>query len=1050
VIRSFRLVAVLLWGSGFSALVYQTAWQRMFRLTFGASTAASAAVLAIFLGGLGIGGILLGRRVERSPRPLVFYGNLELSIAALAALSPLLCGAANSVYLRLGGSQALGAFVGTVVRLLLTALVVGPAAVLMGGTLPAAARAVVDDADDNRSSLALLYSMNTVGAVLGALVGPLLLFGLVGNQLTLWGAACVNALVGVSARALGRTLPELAVSVDNAASRVAESAATRSAPPARLIYGVAALVGFAFLALELVWYRLLAPILGGSSLTFGLILACALSGIGLGGYLFSRRPSLKPATLELLAWTLGLEAFCVLLPFAWGDDLAFVAAHLRTIGNLGFGHLIAVWTFLAAVTVFPTAVVSGYQFPLLFALLGNGRQNVARQVGLAYAFNTVGTLLGSLLTGFVLVPSLGAIATWRALALLLSFTAVIVTVYAWRLGAKAYSLALPVLAALAALPLSRAAGPGSVFRHSAIGAGREDVSHLSTNALLARRRSIENSIVWQRDGVESTVAIYAANGISFLVNGKSDGSVVLDGGTQAFVGLLPAALHGHVKTAFVVGLGTGMTAGLLAKAPGIERVDVAELEPSVLEVARRAALVNGDVLRNPKAHILNGDGRELLLTSPRRYDLIASEPSNPYRAGVTSLYTLEFYEAAASRLQPGGLFAQWLQGYEVDAHTLSTAIRTLRSVFPQVSLWGSGGEDLILVGSLSPQIVDADRLRHDLVDPAYLNWMRRAWQTEGPEGLVAHHLVPSALLDRLTASLPAPINTDDINGLEFAFARNLGSDRYRAVADLFRTFKGDDARPRVVGSLDWQLVENDRRRIRWDGYQGPAASAPTQAVLAGCFDGSMRRASKLWPTGEPARDPIESWVLGSIQAMNGEDGALQQAERLQNDGFVAEALLVRARLAEARKDDGGAISFLVAALDELRKTALPLCDANERALDRAISLAARVPGRAAELLHAVAKAPFAILRAEQRRQNAQLSILNASKDPHLCSEGLELAKARPAWDLTALTLRAQCLFGGPEAAAAQADVNEFLMNEPETFEGERASFVEPTPSAKGD
>ncbi|MEI9947413.1 MAG: hypothetical protein WDO74_00095 [Pseudomonadota bacterium] len=291
--RPFRLVALLLCGSGFSSLVYQTTWQRMFRLTFGASTAASAAVLAIFLGGLGLGGALLGRRVERSRRPLVYYGNLELAITGLAALSPVLCGAVNTFYLRLGGSQSLGLVGSTAIRLLLTAFVIGPAALLMGGTLPAAARAVVEEADENRSSLALLYSLNTAGAVLGALVGPILLFGLLGNEFTLYGAACVNALVGMSARALGRSLPELSPSseADSVADDGLKSAT--GSRGARFVYAVAALVGFAFLALELVWYRILTPILGGSSLTFGLILACALSGIGFGGYLFSRRAADK-------------------------------------------------------------------------------------------------------------------------------------------------------------------------------------------------------------------------------------------------------------------------------------------------------------------------------------------------------------------------------------------------------------------------------------------------------------------------------------------------------------------------------------------------------------------------------------------------------------------------------------------------------------------------------------------------------------------------------------------------------------------------------------
>ncbi|MEI9950134.1 MAG: fused MFS/spermidine synthase [Pseudomonadota bacterium] len=737
----------------------------------------------------------------------------------------------------------------------------------------------------------------------------------------------------------------------------------------------------------------------------------------------------------------------MLVPFAWGDDLAFVAAHLRHMGNLGFGHLIAVWMFIAAVVVVPAAVVSGYQFPMLFALLGRGRTGVGRQVGTAYAFNTVGTLTGSLLAGFILIPNLGAVSSWRLLAQLLTLAAVLCALHAWRQGLHAKALVGPLLVAGCALALSRSAGPGTVFRHTPIGAGRLAVSELSENALLALKRRAEIDVIWQRDGVESTVAINGSNGIAFLVNGKSDGAVVGDKGTQAFLGLLPAALHGHAKTAFVVGLGTGMSAGLLGRVPGIERVDVAELERSVLEVARRAALVNGDVLANPKVHVLNGDGRELLLTSSRHYDLILSEPSNPYRAGVAALFTREFYQAAASRMEQGGLFAQWLQGYEIDAPTLSIAIATLRAVFPQVSLWGSEGGDLILIGSFSPQVIDADRLRRDLVHPAYANWMRRAWLSEGPEAFIARHVAPSRSLDRMTASLPAAVNTDDVNALEFAFARRVGDQRYSALRDIFETIKGDDSRPQVTGALDWRLVESQRFRAHWGDYRGPAASAKTQATVAGCFQ-SMRRASALWPAGEPAADLIESWVLGSVQAMKGDDAALEQADRLQAEGFLVESLLVRARLAEEHKDYDGSIDSLLRAVEQLRKSALPLCDAGDRVLKRALGLAGKLPGRAPELLRMIDKAPFAILLEESARRRTQLAIAKAANDPKWCLEGLGPSRAQPEWAYEPLVFRARCLnqIGAPDAGQANADLKEFMSNEPQSFNGARSSTVAPESS----
>ncbi len=1035
-----RVVAALLFGSGFSALVYQTAWQRMFRLTFGASTAASAAVLAVFLGGLGLGGLLLGKRVERSPQPLVYYGNLELGISALAAASPLLGDLTHRFYLALGGTQALGSLGATLLRLALTVVVIGPAAVLMGGTLPAAARAVVAEADKTRRGLALLYSLNTVGAVFGALVGPLLLFGLLGNRLTIWGCVCINALVGLAARSLGRQLPAAAAAEPDGA----EAPPARGAQlEARLAYVAAGVVGFVFLGLELVWYRVLTPLLGGSSVTFGLILACALSGIGIGGYLFSLRPAAKPVTLQLLALTLSLEAVCVLLPFAWGDNLALVAAHLRPMLNLGFGYLIAGWVFVAGVVVLPASIVSGYQFPALFALLGRGRQQLGVQVGRAYAYNTVGTLSGSLLVGLWLLPAWGAITIWRSLALALALLGCACAGYVLMRGVALRSTLLTFGLGALALLLSGAPGPGPLFRHSPIGAGRLSLAADSPNDILSRARRVANSTLWSRDGIDSTVAIDGENGLAFIVNGKSDGAVLQDRGTQAFLGLLPAALHGRVKSGFVVGLGTGMTCGLLAKLPGIERVDVAELEPSVTEVARSARLANENVLDNPKVQIMLGDGRELLLTSPRRYDLVVSEPSNPYRVGVASLFTREFYAAAASRLAPGGLFAQWVQGYEVDATTVSIAVHTLRAVFPYVSLWAPQPNDLILLGSFEPQILDMDRLGRDLRQPAYLKWLRRAWEMEGPEAILAHSLAPPPVLDKLFARLPVEPNTDDVNVLEFAFGRSAGDSRYLFLRDLFGTLASSDYRPRVEGPVDWQRVEELRMRLGFPSTEDAASTWPkARAVLHAC-EGKLNLAKAAWPAGVEPADVVELWTRANIAASDGTADAERYADALQGEGFVAEALLVRARLAETRNDSAAALGSLLGALDELRKTAAPLCRAGAHAVRRTVGLARKYPEQAALLLRALAKAPFAVYADDRARRSAMLEI--GRLQPKLCLEALGSFRARPRWQESELKFRALCLkgIGAPDAAAAEADYYRYLENEPASLGGSDEPSVRP-------
>ncbi|MGB8165866.1 MAG: hypothetical protein WCF18_00045, partial [Chthoniobacteraceae bacterium] len=396
-------VSLLLFGSGLCALVYQTVWLREFRLIFGASTAATAAVLGIFMGGLGVGSLLLGRRAEKAKRPLALYANLELAIAVSAAATPFLVTLVRQLYSALGGSLALGPTWSAAARLILSALVLAVPTLLMGGTLPAAARSVGSREDAGRRSLACLYGINTLGAVTGAVLATFFALEALGNRATLWTACVLNLCLALAARALAPSFPE----PDDAPAPAATSGVPE-AIPTRFVLTASALVGFAFLLMELVWYRMLSPLLGGSTFTFGLILAVALLGIGLGGALYAVAGARGGGTLAAFAWTCALEALAIAVPFALGDRLAVLAAHLRSLAGVGFGGNVFGWCIVIGIVVLPAALVAGYQFPLLVALLGRGGHGVASQTARAYALNTAGAIAGSLAGGFGLMPLLTA------------------------------------------------------------------------------------------------------------------------------------------------------------------------------------------------------------------------------------------------------------------------------------------------------------------------------------------------------------------------------------------------------------------------------------------------------------------------------------------------------------------------------------------------------------------------------------------------------------------------------------------------------------------
>lgn len=1034
-------VALLLFASGFCALVYQTAWLRMFRLVFGASTAASAAVLALFMAGLGFGGLLLGKRADRHPSPLGLYGNLEIGIAVASGLSPWLVALVEKVYIALGGSAALGLFGSTAVRLLLATLVLGLPTFLMGGTLPAVARAVERASDEGRRLVGLLYAVNTLGAVLGTLLTTFFALEVLGIRKTVWIAALLNLLVAMVARSMARTLAAAPAAGPEEAPETVEEEPERVG--GRWLVPVAAgLVGFAFLLMELVWYRMLAPLLGGSSYTFGLILAVALLGIGLGGLLYGAGSGARRPTLVSFAATCSLEALFLALPFALGDRVAVIAALLRPLSAAGFLPLVGAWAAVTALVVLPAAIVAGYQFPLLIALLGRGRRDVGREVGVTYAVNTVGAILGSIAGGFGLIPLLSAPGVWRLVVALLLGLAAVAVLTGIRAGSPPRSAALPVAAGVLGLLLVLAGGPTAFWRHSPIGAGRvHSANWKGPNDVRKEVQEMRRRIVWEAEGVESSVALDVAHEYAFVVNGKADGSVRSDAPTQVMSGLVGSLLHPNPKRALVIGLGTGSTAGWLAAVPSIERVDVIELEPAIVHVARVSAPVNHGVLENPKVHLVIGDGRELLLTTGETYDIIFSEPSNPYRAGIASLFTRDFYEAANERLRPGGLFLQWLQGYELDAQVVRTAYATLASVFPAVESWQIHRSDLLLTASHEPVVHDLDRVRARLSTEPYRSAFPRVWGVSGIEGYYTGYIAGPSFARAVAEAEGGRINTDDHPILEFGFARNLGRFGLFKVPDLraLATARGED-RPQTLGApLDWSRVAELRvaRGAFWDEAVldpepggDPAGRRRVKARQA-YLKSALNEACPLWLSQPGAPQSHLDLLLVSECLAGAGDPRLPEAAARVREVVPTEAdfLLARWHAAAGRRGEGA--RHLLAALVAYRTDPWPYSPLVRRTLPLAVRWSREDRKLAAAFYEALSQ-PFAVRLLEQVRMIDRMEVARALDDERLCAEGLAPLEPNVPWEGRLLAYRLQCYerTGHELLPLARRDLARYLADSP--------------------
>jgi spermidine synthase len=1120
------LVGLLVFGSGFCALVLQTGWVREFRLIFGASTAASAAVVAIFIGGLGAGGLLLGRRADRHSRPLALYAQLEGIVGLSAAASPWLLSLVRTVYIAVGGTPRLGATAGTALRLMLSALVLAIPTMAMGGTLAAAASALVRhealDHESERHHVALLYGLNTLGAVTGCVAATFALLELLGTRRTMWLASGVNLVIAIAAyhasssdssSSWSRRLRQSTRSSQALKVQVTREAPTIGEPQTAVVFILLAsgIAGFVFFLMELVWSRMLGPLLGGTVFTFGLVLAIALAGMGLGALCYASIGGEKPATLSALAWTCVVEGLALAVPFALGDRLAILALMLRPLSGVGFAGHIATWTILTMPVVFPASVAAGYQFPLLIALVGRGRQRLerfdrprpaglppslklrrtaealaeagrsrasrqrkvaalgdptatderawasdgrargtlGREIGAVYASNTVGAILGSLAGGFGLLPWLSAPGAWRLAAISLVALGTTAATLGW-FRSERRAIVGPMMVSVAVVACLFATGPTAVWRHSGIGAGRAQVDATAPNALREWSQAQKRGIVWAEDGVESSVALAVEpSGYTVIVNGKADGGTRTDAATQVMFGLLGALLNPGVRRSLVVGLGTGTTAGWLGAIPTMERVDVVELEPLVVDVARACDEVNRDVLRNPKVQIAIGDARETLLAGRERYDLIASEPSNPFRAGIASLFTQEYYEAARGRLTEHGVFLQWVQLYEVDARTLHSVYATISSVFPHVEAWEAGSGDLVLVASMRPLTYSAADLAARLHEEPFMSALNVAWRAADLPALLAH-LVANERLAPVIKALPGvAINTDDRNLVEFGFARSVGSPQ-SAPLDLRPIARSvGAARPSFVdeqtgegtggGTIDWSAVDT-----AWIAFRvaeqhiaipaerflvdrPPDTQSRRTALTRYYRDSDLAAARAAWR--EYPRSPIgptELAMVADLEAETGSDEALDVIDRLRayQPGEAA-VILATLRFRQARFDESA--GALALAFEYFHTSPWTLTRFAQRGVALAGAVALQSPQLANRMFDALGR-PFAIRALDDERLMVRAMLSRRVSFAASCQDALAPLEPHVPWDRGLLTLRRDCYQAtrDPRQTTAARDLEELL------------------------
>jgi predicted membrane-bound spermidine synthase len=729
--------ALLLFVSGAAALVYQVLWIKQLSLVVGVEVYAITTGISAFFAGLALGGLLFGRWADRLQQPVLLYAGLEVLVAVLGV------GATFAMSLAASPFAWLEQHIGLLAWVLPFALV-GIPALLMGGTLPVLVRSLASHPQQLGKAGGHLYAANTAGAIAGTLLAAFVLIATLGVRGSALAAAMLNLLAAAGALWFQRhrSLPVEALVKHH----------TDKAPD-RLALWLYSIAGGVALGYEVVWSQSIVQFMSTRTYAFAVVLATYLTGLFLGSALLARRVDRLRDPWGVFGLLIAGAGLIALLEIALLGRWLVLAQSLveAWVLSLGASELLGMsarFAVAALCIVFVPTVLLGAAFPVALRL-SVGRDHVGHNVGEVVAFNTLGGIIGVMLCGFVLIPSLGLVRTLGLLAIIaagIGYFAVRKG-HGVKKGRRQGVIAVGLLSVALALltPVDKLASllPGA---------------RNGTLAFYEEGRGGTVAVVTQGKGQKAFQRLYI-QGVS------NTGDAMPSLRYMRIQALLPLLIHnGEPRSALVIGFGTGITAGALTRYSGLEHRVVAELLPSVVKAA---PLFKGNfnASTDPGVDVRLRDGRQELLRNPQQYDLITLEPPPPSAAGVVNLYSRDFYQLAASRLQKQGLVAQWLPLPTQNIDDSRSLVRSFLDVFPYATLWTSEFHEMLLVGSLEPMELDAAKISARFQQDS----VRSTLQDVGigsAAALLATWVTDRAGLERFAADAPAV--TDDQPRIEYA------------------------------------------------------------------------------------------------------------------------------------------------------------------------------------------------------------------------------------------------------------------------------------------
>ena len=734
--RSLWLV-LLLFFSGMAALIYQVLWIRQLSLVVGVEVYSITIAVSAFFAGLAAGGAVLGRVADRWTRPLRLYFLLECCVAVAGVTATILLGHAAGLFVALESRAGFVAWA-------LPFALVGAPAFLMGGTLPVAVRWLTRVRADVAESGGWAYAANTAGGIAGALLSSFALLPWLGARGTAWAAAGFNVASACMALALDR----------RASYRSEQAVSGASSVGSRTALALYAVAGGIALGYEVVWSQAMTQFLTTRVFAFSVVLATYLAGLVAGSALYVRFASRLRDGWGVFGVLISAAGVVALLEISFltlwqlriqigAGELAFSATDSE------FAQMCAQFFVAAVGVVFVPTVLLGAAFPAMLRL-GAGVERAGRDVGRVIAVNTAGGIAGTLLTGLVLIPALGIVRTLSMLAIA---------------GALVGALAVLLGSAVSKKMQWAVMALGVV----AVAGGLLTPADRLARLLLTTRGGGE--LIFYRESRGATVAVAQQQSSDhafrrlYIQGVSNSGDAMPSLRYMRLQAMLPLMIHrGEPRSALVIGFGTGITAGAVLRYPGLQRRLCVELLPAVVR-AGELFPENYKAWADPRMQIRIGDGRQELLRSSDRYDLITLEPPPPSAEGVVNLYSTDFYRLASRRLEKDGLFAQWLPLATQNDEDTRSLVRSFLDVFPYASLWTTELHEMLLVGSHAPIELDVAEITRRF-DQSSVSTPLQAVGIASPAALLATWVTGRDGLERYSGSVRAV--TDDFPRIEYA------------------------------------------------------------------------------------------------------------------------------------------------------------------------------------------------------------------------------------------------------------------------------------------